>query len=56
MPEHIFLKYSLTSNNTHLSETATFLANNPYIDFCLYLSTTATSLNNVGQPQYYKII
>ena len=32
MPEHICLKYSLTSTNSHVSERATFLANSPYIN------------------------
>ena len=36
--------YSRTSTNNHLSTMATFLMDSPYIDSCLNLSTTATSL------------
>ena len=32
VPEHICLKYSLTSTNSHVSERATFLADSPYIN------------------------
>ena len=32
VPEHICLKYSVTSTNTHVSERATFLADSPYIN------------------------
>ena len=37
-----FLTYSRTSTNGHLSTTTTLLADSPYIDSCLILSTTAT--------------
>ena len=38
------LCYSRISTNRHLSTTATFLADKPYIDSCLNLLTTVTSL------------
>ena len=37
-----FHKYCRTSTNGYLSTTATFLADSPYIDSCLNLSTAAT--------------
>ena len=40
--------YSQTPSNGHLSTTATFLANSPYIDSCLNLSTTATFFSPKG--------
>ena len=41
-----YVKFSQTSTNDHLSTTITFYAlmDSPYIDSCLNLSTTATSL------------
>ena len=38
------MKYSRISTNGYLSTAATFLADSPYIDSCLNLSTMATSL------------
>ena len=37
-----FHKYSRTCTNGYLSSTATFVADSPYIDSCLNLSTAAT--------------
>ena len=36
------MKYSRISTNGYLSTAATFLADSPYIDSCLNLSTTGT--------------
>lgn len=54
LKEPLFWPTVHTLTLSSLSKTATFLADGLYIDFCLNLSTKATSLNNIGQPQYYK--